>query len=99
MAFVFYALRESLFEQNHLKTFDNSLLILLLCVWGFRVVNSVVSSAYVMNLIKSELFGRSFMYKRKKKGPNIDPCGTPVLMLSRSEVASGNLMYCFLFER
>ena len=58
-----------------------------------------MSSAYVIKLIFSELFGRSFIYMRKNKGPNMDPCGTPVLMQSKSEEASGKLMYCFLFER
>jgi hypothetical protein len=32
------------------------------------------------------VLGKSFIYKRNNKGPNIDPCGTPCLTLSQSEV-------------
>jgi hypothetical protein len=46
----------------------------------------LVSSAKIIgveNLVI--ILGKSFIYKRNNKGPNIDPCGTSCLTLSQSE--------------
>ena len=37
----------------------------------------VVSSVYQTTAEFEQHWGMSFMYIRKKVGPNIDPCGTP----------------------
>ncbi len=44
------------------------------------VVDSVVSSAYKMKSNNLLEFTMSFMYIMKRRGPKIDPCGTPVIM-------------------
>ena len=41
------------------------------------VLCSVVSSAYMRNYNVLVTFGKSFMQIRKRRGPSIEPCGTP----------------------
>ena len=40
-----------------------------------------------------------YIYKRKSKGPKIDPCGTPAFMETQSEVTPGRTTRCFLSKR
>ena len=42
---------------------------------------------------------KSFMYKRKNRGPRTGPCGTPKLTLSRSDKIPSIETYCILFVR
>jgi len=45
-----------------------------------------VSSAKSTQMeILFKVLGKSLMYKRNNKGPRIDPCGTPSVILSHSE--------------
>ena len=46
----------------------------------------VVSSAYMIILNMSVHDGKSLMYTEKRKGPNTETCGTPVLISSVSDV-------------
>ena len=44
-----------------------------------------VSSANRKKINLSEIFGRSFIYRRNKRGPRTDPWGTPHVMFRISE--------------
>ena len=44
-----------------------------------------MSSAYNRTSHSLIAWGRSFIYKRKSKGPKIEPCGTPHLRSAGSE--------------
>ena len=41
----------------------------------------------------------SFIYSRNKRGPRIDPCGTPACMLFQSDCVPGRITLCLLSER
>ena len=43
----------------------------------FKLQYSVVLSAYINMLKTWQTLGRSLLYKRKSRGPRIEPCGTP----------------------
>ena len=60
------------------------------------VLNSVVSSAYNIYLKSSLAFGMSFIYIKKRSGPSIDPCGTPVERGNRPDFTPSTSTYCFL---
>ena len=42
---------------------------------------------------------RSFIYKKKSKGPNIEPCGTTQVTILTLDECPGKSTYCFLFLR
>ena len=46
----------------------------------------VVSSAYEMKLNILQALEMSFRYIKKRSGPSTEPCGTPALIVFRSEV-------------
>jgi len=50
-------------------------------------VNKIlVSSAKIIGAeVLFIILGKSFMYKRKSRGPKIEPCGTPCLTVAQSE--------------
>ena len=43
----------------------------------FKLQYSVMLSAYISMLKTLQTLGRSLLYKRKNRGPRIEPCGTP----------------------
>ena len=45
------------------------------------------------------IYGNHLYRLKKGKGPNIDPCGTPVVIFNLSEKLSPNCTYCSLFVR
>ena len=56
---------------------------------GFNALisqNSVISSTYMIILNISVHVGKSFMYNEKRKSPKTEPCRTPVLISSVSDV-------------
>jgi hypothetical protein len=55
--------------------------------------SKVVSSAN-RKLIKAEIVGKSFMYKRKRRGPRIEPWGTPDLIYFKHLAADPTHTYC-----
>ena len=70
--------REGLFSLNQLQIFFNSILISFSSwIWSLWEKRILVSSAKNMKWEEGEERGRSFMYKRNKNVPRIDPCGTP----------------------
>ena len=72
-----------LFTASQSYILDSSKCIV--CISGSYEFNDIlsefsklVSSAYKIYLKNVLTSGMSFMYIRKRSGPNIDPCGTPV---------------------
>ena len=59
----------------------------------------LVSSAYKIYLKNMLTSGMSFMYIRKRTGPNIDPCGTPVEIVNTFDVMPFISTYCDLSVR
>ena len=62
------------------------------------LARSVVSSAKI-NISLSMSATISFMYIRKRSGPNLEPWGTPALVSSRLDVTQSTTTHCFLFDR
>ena len=47
----------------------------------------------------SDIFSISFIYKIKSNGPNIDPCGTPHVIVIYFESALLYDTYCLMLSR
>ena len=47
-------------------------------------ISKQVSSAKSL-IVEEVQFIRSFIYNRNNKGPNVDPCGTPIWTVRRVE--------------
>ena len=60
---------------------------------------TLISSAKILKHNFSEQFGKSFMYNRNKRGPNVLPCGMPHNSVCSEDLTSPNATYCFLFDR
>ena len=100
--FVFCTFKVSLFAFNHECTCWSSLFkttYLLSDVISSKQQNSVVSSAYIKKLNILLELGKSFIYIKNKRGPSIDPCGTPLRIDFMSEIHVSNWTYCFRFSR
>ena len=71
------------FLENMTSYVKWDILFISLCSWlaeilgSYTVENNDVSSANSFT-VDCKFSGRSFMYIRKKNGPKIEPCGTPV---------------------
>ena len=57
----------------------------------------LVSSANNVAFVVSRQLGRSFMYKRNKIGPRLDPCGTPHLTSLLGDIVQITEQTWFLF--
>ena len=87
---------ESVFSLIQLSVFINSLWISNFnCFALFPDIVRLVSSAnkLTLNLVAE---GRSFMYKRNSKGPEVEPCGTPHVTFSMLEGILFTTVQCFL---
>ena len=58
-----------------------------------------MSSAYMMGVNLSLAMARSLIYIKKRRGPNIDPWGTPVVIISVADCVLLNSTYCFLSDK
>ena len=58
-----------------------------------------VSSAKWWTTDFEKTFCRSFIYRRKSKRPNVEPCGAPQVTVLILEEYQGKLTYCFLRSR
>ena len=99
MYFVFFVFNVSKLALNHSEMSISSLFAL----WKRAEMSQddswrVVSSAKI-SLKKPDEFGRSFIYKRNKRGPKILPCGTPQLIFCFLEFTPSIETNCCLFER
>ena len=80
MYLVFITFKDNLFEdsQSLILHSSTSLFKMMSLLASFMLQYNVVSSAYI-NILKTRLtIGKSLMYKRKSKGPKIEPWGTPI---------------------
>ena len=66
---------------------------------SFAEAKTLVSSAKILKHNFSEQFGKSFMYNKNKRGPNVLACGIPHNIVCFGDLTSPNATYCFLFER
>jgi hypothetical protein len=78
MKWVLSKFNKSLLALNHLLKDSNSIYIIL------NIINNRTGKD---NWFKFSIivFGKSFMYRRKTKGPKIDPSGTPCFTTPQSE--------------
>ena len=60
---------------------------------------TLVSSANKIANNFSETFGRSFIQSKKKRGPKIDPCGNPQVIVFCVKLLSFIVTNCCLFAR
>ena len=76
----------SLFAVIHWETLSNSILAIDISAVMFGAVsNNVVSSAKNKNWkILDDLY-MSLIYMRKSRSPNIEPCGTPLVICDCAE--------------
>ena len=77
---------DNLFIFNHSITLESSAfikdsLVSILFPKYAKLLNSVVSSAYIINLNILLASEKSLIYMINNKGPSIEPCGTPTLLL------------------
>ena len=83
--------------KAHLFISFRSLFRLLAILSGtLTVENRVVSSVNNLGL-HWRLLDKSLMYIRNKSGPNIEPWGTPALILAQGELWPLRITLCFLF--
>ena len=80
--------------------------IFIVCISGSYEFNDILSefsklasSAYKIYLKNVLTSGMSFIYIRKRSGPNIDPCGTPVEIVNTFDVMPFISIYCDLSVR
>ena len=87
MHLVLLTFRDNLFAESQSVILHNSVFNACSSA-GFPLIsqNSVASSAYMIIFNVSVHDGKSLMYTEKRKGPNTEPCGTPVLISSVSDV-------------
>ena len=96
---------DNLFIFNHSMTLESSAFIKYSLVSiSFpkyaKLLNNVVSSAYIMNLNILLASEKSLIYIMiNNKGPSIEPCGTPTVIGRISDFVSSNSTYCFLLFR
>ena len=81
----------SIFKDNLLAFTKSKILNIssltsrILSLRSVPVQNRLVSSAKSIGIKKLDTFVKSLIYKRKSKGPSIDPCGTPQLITLSSD--------------
>ena len=108
MNFVLSTFSDSLFTASQSDILDSSKLIkydiwvtswFTSCVNVHNVLVNVVSSAYKIKLRRSLTVCMSFIYITNNKGPNIEPCGTPVSISFFAEATPSYSTYWVRSER
>ena len=96
MKFVLDAFTDNLFALNQLVTSSNSLFInsILLMIF-YCEYKMVVSSANNINSSTFEVYVILFTCNIKRRGPSIEPCGTPHKIFPGPEVQLLNATYMF----
>jgi hypothetical protein len=77
--FVLLKFKDSSFALSHLFKVLKTMVMFLLNSIGFELANRIlISSAKIIGAeVLFIILGKSFIYKRKSRGPKIEPCGTP----------------------
>ena len=79
---------------------DKSLLILFSSMVTSESPEVIlVTSAYILGIVYDSQPGKSFIKRRKRSGPSIEPCGTPHLMVRALDKTPFTKQRCVLFER
>ena len=105
MYLVLLLFNDTLLILSHSLILDTSLLmsvVMFLFVSSLNesiVLESVVSSAYIMKWKRSLDSGKSFIYIRKRSAPKMDPWGTPVTIDRDSDIVSFSSTNCCLFDK
>ena len=103
--FIFrFIFSDNLFIFNHSMTLESSAfikysLVSILFPKYAKLLNNVVSSAYIINLNILLASEKPLIYVINNKGPSIEPCGTPTVIGRTSDFVSSNSTYCFLLFR
>ena len=71
----------------------------VICSKLIPVIKGVVSSAYLEKLTPLLTIKRSQIYMINRRGPRIDPCRTPYIILSNSLNDEPTLVVCMRFFR
>ena len=71
----------------------------MICPKLIPVIKRVVSSAELEKLTSLFTIKRSQIYIINRRGPRIDPCGTPYIVLSNSLNDVPTLVVCVPFSR
>ena len=80
------------------KLLKSSLRLLVHIFLSCMTAISDTSSANSLGL-QTRLSGRSFINTRNRRGPSIDPCGTPDIIGFNEEVTPFRITFCFLLKR
>ena len=84
---------------NHVSTFSNSELTLLIRAIKFSSDRSSAVSSAKSRVSKFDAFGRSLTCVENNNGPKVEPCGTPHAILFCSEETLLTLTTCFLLVK
>jgi hypothetical protein len=89
MQWVLSKFSERLLALNHVFKYSNMVVMSLIKSVGLELVTIILVSSVKRTGLDLSLtkFGKSFIYRRKSKGPSMDPCGTPCLILPHFEAA------------
>ena len=100
IACVLSRLSESLLALNHWINKGISLLSLLVRAWVLLpVIKRLESSANIIGENRVEIEPRSFIYRRNRIGPRMEPWGTPHLIILVEELTPLYVVNCFLLLR
>ena len=91
-----------MFSDSLLSSSHNFFYLILCKLDLYFCINFTDDCSIISKVIKLKsvlVFTKSLMYVRKRRGPRIDPWGTPVVICAISEFWLSKLKYCWLFER
>jgi hypothetical protein len=86
--FVLLKFKDNWFALSHLFKVVKTMQMFLLRSIRLEWANEIPVSAKIIGTeVLFIILGKSFIYKRKSRGPKIEPCGTPCLTLAQSETS------------
>ena len=97
---VFLIFSDNLFNLNQILSAFNSTLIVC-SISNIDLPDTDMSVSSANNMIKLDLHAVciSFTYNKNNRGPKIDPCGTPQLILPISDLTPLYTTYCCLSDK
>ena len=95
-----YILIVNLLDFGHLLTFSNSrFMSFMILLYAGPSMNTLVSSANSIENNKSDDLEKLLIYKMKRRGPSMDPWGTPCVICFLSEWQSLYSTNCSLKDK
>ena len=96
----FSNIKRKFVSLNQMEIFDNSEFNSSSISFRlFPILNMFVSSANNIEVVEEHIFPRSFMYNRNNNGPNIDPWGTPHVILFTGDDTPLYVTNCLRLDR